>query len=94
MVCGVVCGVLCSCSVRAGGVLFKTRTQYQGVLGKPTRNSQKMLAVSTNSLLWRQVRRRKEISFGGMGEATGLQSQNVNHQMYTITPGIVFLFFL
>ena len=31
---GVVCGVFCSLSVRAGGVLFKTRTQYQGVLGK------------------------------------------------------------
>ena len=26
-------GVVCCCSVRAGGVLFKTRTQYQGVLG-------------------------------------------------------------
>ena len=29
----VVCGVLCV-SLRAGGVLFKTRTQYRGVLGK------------------------------------------------------------
>ncbi len=28
----VVCGVLCV-SLRAGGVLFKTRTQYRGVLG-------------------------------------------------------------
>ena len=37
-VCCVVCGVLCSFSVRAGGVLFKTRTQYQGVLGKTTSN--------------------------------------------------------
>ena len=36
VVCGVVCGVVCVflLSVRAGGVLFKTRTQYQGVLGK------------------------------------------------------------
>ena len=35
VVCGVVCGVVCVflLSVRAGGVLFKTRTQYQGVLG-------------------------------------------------------------
>ena len=30
--CGVVCGVLFL--LRAGGVLFKTRTQYRGVLGK------------------------------------------------------------
>ena len=32
----VLCGVWCAvvfCSVRAGGVLFKTRTQYQGALG-------------------------------------------------------------
>ena len=34
--CVVVCDVVCVFlpSVRAGGVLFKTRTQYQGVLGK------------------------------------------------------------
>ena len=36
VVCGVVCGVVSVflLSVRAGGVLFKTRTQYQGVLGR------------------------------------------------------------
>ena len=31
---GVVCVVWVGVSLRAGGVLFKTRTQYQGVLGK------------------------------------------------------------
>ena len=30
-----VCVCVCSFSVRAGGVLLKTRTQYQGVLGVP-----------------------------------------------------------
>ena len=29
---------VCVPSVRAGGVLFKTRTQYQGVLGKKIQN--------------------------------------------------------
>ena len=33
VLCDVVCGVL-FLFLRAGGVLFKTRTQYQGVLGK------------------------------------------------------------
>ena len=30
---------VCSFSVRAGGVLFKTRTQYRGVLGKKIERS-------------------------------------------------------
>ena len=34
MLCVEVHGVVFCCSVRAGGVLFKTRTQYLGVLGK------------------------------------------------------------
>ena len=52
--CGVWCGVWCSVPLflRAGGVLFKTRTQYQGVLGKNTPKPEKknILAKCPNTV--------------------------------------------
>ena len=52
MVCDVVCVFLLSLSVRAGGVLFKTRTQYQGVfwLHFQDLGRRQMLEVSVDEL--------------------------------------------